>query len=106
MKDHAVEFGFEGSAKCLGVVPYTINADIDLSQGGRAGRQVEGDDIGVIVVLQVLAVDVEESLVAAENIIEGLQFLTFFTEQAFDLGFQSIPVFQCKALGFEEETNF
>ena len=106
MKDHAVEFGFKGRSDGFGVVPDAVNTDIDFAQGGGTGRQIERDDVCVIVVFQVLPVDFKKPLVAAEDIIEGLQFLSFFTEQRFDLSFQGGPVFQCKTLGFEEETNF
>ena len=106
MKDHAVEFGFKGRSDGFGVVTDAVNTDINLTDSGGTGRQIERDDVCVIVVFQVLPVDFKKPLVAAEDIIEGLQFLSFFTEQRFDLSFQGGPVFQCKTLGFEEETNF
>ncbi len=106
MKDYAVEFGFKGSSVSLGIVPDTVDADIDFPKSSGSGRQIESDDVCVIVMLQVLAVNPEQSIVAAEDIIEGLQFFSFLPEQGCDLCFKVRPFFQGKTLGFEEETNF
>ena len=94
MEDHPVQFGFDAGTQGLGIILYPINTDIDFANGGRAGREVECDDIRIIIVLQVLPVDFKETFVGTENIVEGLQRLPFFFKKGFNTDFQCLPVFQ------------
>ena len=94
MEDHPVQFGFDAGAKGAGIIFYPVDADIDFTNGGWAGRKVKCDNVRIIIVLQVLTVDFKEALIGTENIVEGLQRLLFLFKNGFDKGFQCCAVFQ------------
>ena len=106
MEDHPVQFGFDTGTQGLGIILYPVNTDINFANGGRAGRQVECDDVRIIIMLQVLPVNFKEAIVGTEDIIERLKRLPFFFKKGFNTEFQRLAVFQRKPIGFEEETNF
>ncbi len=94
MEDYPVQFGFDAGAQGAGIVFYAVDADIDFANGSRAGREVECDDICIIIMLQVLPVDFKEALIGTEDIVEGLQRLPFFLKKAFNTNLQCAAVFQ------------
>lgn len=46
-----------------------VDADVDVARDDVAGGVVEGDDVGVVVVLQILIVDFKNLFVAAEDVV-------------------------------------
>ena len=74
--DDAMQFGIVVSAKKLGVGANGVEADEQVATQFVALAIVEGDDVGIVVVLQVLAVHLQYFLVVTEKIGD-------FTEQAF-----------------------
>ena len=79
MKDDPVKLLFEGLVKVLGIVPHPVNADIYLPYHRLALLgQVKGDDIRVVVVLQVGFINLQQGLVRTKDIVhcnEGLSLL-------------------------------
>ena len=70
--DHdAVELVGEGAAVGLGVDFDAIDRDENVAADDVwSGRIVEGDDVGIVIVLQVLLVHLAQVAVAAENVID------------------------------------
>src|SRR5690606_4683260 len=67
MHHHPAQFVLGGNAKYLGVLPHAVVADEDVAGDSRAGLQVEGDHVGVLVVAQVALVVRQQALVADQH---------------------------------------
>ncbi len=64
MENYPQAFFFERSAQGLGIVPYAVKTNIDLTNDlVLFFREIKGDDIGIIVVLQMVLVYLQEVLV-------------------------------------------
>ena len=81
--DDAVQFFVVGSALLLGVAEHGVKADDNVARYGvldahgfKVFSIVEGDDVGVVVVLQVLLVDFEYVFVITEHIAYVAYFLS------------------------------
>ena len=66
--DDSVEFGRVGDAAFLGIGAYGVEADEDVAADAVVLIIVESDDVGVVVVLEVLLVDLEDFVVVAEDV--------------------------------------
>ena len=64
----AVEFLIVGRALRLGIAAHRVEADEAVARDGVVLAIVEGDDVGVLVVVEVLAVHFEYFLIVAEDI--------------------------------------
>ncbi len=83
MKEHPVEFAGKGLPFVDGILFYPGNTDIDLAFERLAGAgQGETDDVGIKIVLQKLAVDIEQVRVVAEDVAETFQRHTLLSEKA------------------------
>ena len=70
MDDDTVQFVEEWCAYLFGVGGNSIERDIDVAIHACARGIIKGDDVGIVVVLKELAIDSENLLVVAEDIIE------------------------------------
>ena len=68
MDDGAVEFLVVRGVKLFGVGAYRVEADEEVARNLVAGRIVEGDDVRIIVMLEILAVHLENLLVRTEDV--------------------------------------
>ena len=69
MYDGAVKFLIVSCGKLLTIGTYRIEADEEIATDGIVLRVVEGNDIGIVVVLQVLAVHLEYALIIAKYVV-------------------------------------
>ncbi len=78
MEDNPVQFIAEGGTELLGIVPHPVNTDVDLTNNrcGMAGK-VEGDNISKVIMLQVLAVDLQQVLIRTKDETQGFQLYPF-----------------------------
>ena len=67
MDDYAIEFVDKGDGVLLGIGGNGVYADEDVAGNDGVGGIVEGDDVGEIIVLEVLVVDSKDFWVGAEN---------------------------------------
>ena len=68
--DDAMQFVGEGSVHLLGIAGYGIEGDIDVAVHTRTRGIIKSNDVGVVVVLEELAIDRKDLLVVAEDIME------------------------------------
>ena len=77
MNDYPVKLPVKALSQVPRILPNPINRDINLAlQWLRLPAQFKADDVGVIVVLQKLLIDIQHAFIIAENKIEGFQFPT------------------------------
>ena len=69
MEDDAVQFLLKRHSFRLGIFLNPVHANIDF--GGTF--QVKGDDIGIVIVLEISAIDVKQVGVRAKDDIEGIK---------------------------------
>ena len=74
--DGTVEFLVIIRVECLGVCPDRIEADEQVARDLISFRIIEGDDIRVIIVLEILAVYLQYLLVGTEDIADISRFLS------------------------------
>jgi hypothetical protein len=74
--DHAMELLLERHAEPDGVLPYPVDTDHDVARDKTTRDIVEGDDIGIGVVVEVLPIDAEEVLVVAKKIVDVANLLS------------------------------
>ena len=70
MYDDTVQLMVEGGSHLIGIALDGIERDIDVAIHARARGIIKGDDVGEIVVLEKLAVDSEDLLIVAKDIVE------------------------------------
>ena len=66
--------------KPAGIFFYSIDANIDFAYDVSTFGQIEGHDIGVIIVTQVLAVYLQQFPVGAKNVIQFIKPFSFISE--------------------------
>lgn len=89
MKNNPVKLLFYRNTQGFRIVPHPVNTDINLpAKGGRGFRHIKRDDIGVEIVLEVLAVDIQQGLICAEDIIKSAQAFPFLLCQSGEEGLQ------------------
>lgn len=89
MEDNPVEFPAKRLVKVLSVVPYPVDADIDLPCHRLAGfGHIKGDDVRIIIVLQVGLIDFQQGLVGTKDIIHCSKGLAFLAKKGSDKCFQ------------------
>ncbi len=70
MENHPMKLLFKGYPQLAGIIPYPVHADINFTLDGFIWPRVsECDDIGIIIMLQKVLVDLEQFLVGAKHII-------------------------------------
>ena len=105
MKDYTEEFCFESLMKFEGVFPDSFDANIDFAFDGLIFiRKLEGDNIGVVVVVKVLLIHLKESLIRAKDIVQGLERFTFLLKNLPDEFLKPGSFFKCD-WRFKEEVN-
>lgn len=83
MEHHPVEFLNEGGVVKPGVFLNTVNTDIDVGMYRHSKCCVlEGDNVGVSVVIEEVFIDPEEILIGTEDIIDSLHLEALVPEQA------------------------
>ena len=70
MDEDAQQFMVKRGGNHLRVAPHGVKRDEDVAIETLGGGVVEGDDIGVVVVLQELAVDRKNLLVVSEQVVD------------------------------------
>ena len=68
--DNAMEFVEESGSYLLGIALYCVKRDVDISIYACACSIIKGNDVGIVVVLEELAVNGKNLFVVAENIVE------------------------------------
>ena len=69
MDNHPVQFSKEILLQFMGIGFDRIEGDVDISFEGSTSGSVESDDIGEIVVFEVLVVYIDDGLVVAEDVV-------------------------------------
>lgn len=93
MKDYAEQFPLKTFAHHPGIFPDPVNADIDLAFYGFAGNgQFKSDDIGKVIVLQVLPVDFQEPPIGAKNIVKRCKQMLLLPKQGLNKSLESGPL--------------
>ena len=67
--DDAMEFLFVGGTNHLGIAANGVERDENISVDRRFGGVVEGDGVGVVVVLEELPIDFELAFIRAKNVV-------------------------------------
>ncbi len=67
MNHYPTKFLAASQSKLLGIVTNAVNADVRLHNQMLGGAVVKGDDVRIVVVLEKLAIDVQEIVVATED---------------------------------------
>ena len=68
MDDDAVQLGVIRGIELFGIGAHRVEADKQVARNAVSFGIVEGDDVGVIIVLQVLAVHLQYLLIGAEDV--------------------------------------
>ena len=88
MKDDPVQFAFETLVVVVGIVSHSINADVNFPRDGCSVlRQIKGDDIGIIIVVQVVPVDFQQVIIAAEYKVERIKWFFLLLKEPLDKAF-------------------
>ena len=69
MDDDAVEFAIVVFIQLLGIGAYGVQREEEVAREDVVDRIVEADVVGVVVVVEKLAVDLQDALVAAEDVV-------------------------------------
>ena len=94
VEDDPVQFLFDRTSECRGILPDPVDADVYFPTDGLARiRQREGDNIRIKVVLKELPVNVQQVWVGTEDIAQFCQWFLFPAEERGDKLLQVIPVF-------------
>jgi hypothetical protein len=97
MKDHPVQFLLKGYALLPRIIHYPVDTDIDLPFYRLPGfGQVEGDDVGIIVVLEEVAVHLQQVVICTKDIGKGRKGFTGRLEHLFQELFEPVPVTEGK----------
>ena len=67
--EHAVQLFVVGTAEEFGVRAHRIERNIEIARKYIGCAVVEGDDVGVIVVLKITTVHIEDFLIVAKNVV-------------------------------------
>ena len=70
MHEYAMEFVVIVFAQHLGIGAHGVEGDVEIACQHCASTIVEGDDVGVVVVLEILPIGGENFLVVAEDIVD------------------------------------
>lgn len=98
MEDHPVQLLPEGGILLPGVISHPVDTDVHLSLDGLAGfRQVEGNDVGIIIMLKKVPVDLEEVFICAKYTGKGTEGLPVMGKHFRKEYFQPVPVPERKA---------
>lgn len=93
MKHYPEYFLGERYSEPGGIILNPVRTDKDFSIDRLPlVRQIESDDICVVIVFQEPAVDIKQVLVGAEDIVYAFQFLSLLLQYAFNVRFQRAPV--------------
>ena len=88
VKDDPVKFAFETLVVVIGIVPHPIDTDVNFPRYGCSGlRQIKSDDIGIIIVVQVVSVDLQEVFIAAEYKVERIKRFFLLLKEPLDKAF-------------------
>ena len=77
--DDPVEFGFVRSLELFGIGTYRVQTDEQVARNAVSLTVVERDDVGVIIVLQILAVYFQNLFIRTENV----SYFTYFFPVSF-----------------------
>lgn len=106
MKNHPVKLLFYRNTQGFRIVPHPVNTDINLpTKAGRGFRKIKSDDIGVEIVLEILAVDIQQVLICAEDIIKRNQAFPFLLCHAGEEGLQARAIPQREDCVLGEEVD-
>lgn len=94
VENDAVEFRLKGCCLGFGVITHPVEADVDFCRDLGRLRKIKGDDVGVVVVVQKLPIDLQNAFVGAEDIIHRLKLLSLSLEKFFDECLQSGSIAQ------------
>lgn len=98
MKNNPVKLPPERLVEVLGIIPHTVDANIDFTYNRlTCFGHVEGDDVRVVIMLQVGLVDLQQRLVRTKDIVHCNKRLLFFAEKGRDKSLQPPPLFQGEA---------
>lgn len=81
MENDPMQFRSKGYALGFGVIADPVQAYVDFSCEETGFGQVKCDDICIVVVFEILAIDLQNSFVRAKNVIHRIDPLLFFFEE-------------------------
>jgi hypothetical protein len=95
MEDNPVKFLFKGLVKVLGIVPDPVDADIYLPYHRLAlPGQVKSDDIGIVIMLQVGFIHLQQGLVRTKDIVHCNERLPLPAKEGGNELFEPAPLFE------------
>ena len=108
MDDDTMQFSFISLVELFGIGTYGIEADEEVARDTISFGVVEGNDVGVIVMLQILAVHFQNLLIGAENIGYFADFLAIAGSHLFHPlgGFAFLDLRHCDVLGLVSYHKF
>ena len=87
VEDYPMEFPFNGSVKLLSIVPHPVNTYVDFCVYRFTGvREVESDDICIIIMLQVLPINFQQVVIGTKYVVDLSQLFLFPFKKAGDKG--------------------
>ena len=89
MDDDTVQLLLESAAEILGVLPYPVDAYQNVARNDVAFHIVESDDVGISIVVEVLAVDLQNIFVVAKKVTDVPYPLFLFLHHLGDPFFES-----------------
>jgi len=82
MKNNPVKLPTERLVKVLGIIPHPVYANVNLPRHRLASLgHIKGDDIRIVVVLQMGLIDFQEGLIRTKDIVHCNKGLAFLAEQ-------------------------
>src|SRR5690606_38691393 len=106
MKNDPFKLISNGNIHFLRIIPHTVEADIDFSISWRTRlTEIECDNIGVIIMLEVLTVYFQEALVRAEDVINPFEPPSLLSKDSFYRLFNLSPVVEVELNIVKEKIN-
>lgn len=106
MKNNTVKLRFKGNCQLRRIISNPVYADIDFSLNLRRAGKVEGNNVGIEVVLKKLAVNIQQSFVSYKDVVNRLQLFSLLFKDGLDKRLKFCPLSQRKLYFLEKEANF
>ena len=98
---HTVQLILELGSVKMGILPYTVDTDEQISGKSISRTVVESDNVSIIVVLEIFKVNVQNIIVRTEDD----RYITYHAYLAFNYSLKSLPT-QSLALEYKSSVLF
>ncbi len=107
MEDHPGQLNLDFLSQVQGIFSDPVDTNVDFPRYlAVCLRQIESDYIGIVVMAQVLAIDLQKLPVRAKHVIQTAEFPFFQGEDRLDMPFQPGSVSKGRNRFIKKEINF